>query len=58
MIALHTDPLTRRALPNMPVFLFRPLSVSAGLGIVDLSSDEWSEITPPAHVVAQIGGGK
>ena len=58
MIALHTDPLTRRALPNMPVFLFRQLSVSAGLGIVDLSSDEWSEITPPAHVVAQIGGGK
>ena len=58
MTALHTNPLTRRALPTMPVFLFRPLSVSAGLEIVDLSSDDWSEITPPAHVVAQIGGGK
>lgn len=26
--------------------------------IIDLDRSDWSEITPPAHVVAQIGGGK
>lgn len=25
---------------------------------IDLDAAEWMEITPPAHVVAQMGGGK
>lgn len=53
---LHVTP-RRHAEPTLPVFLFRPLSVPAGLEIIDLSSDDWSEIVPPAHVCAAVKGG-
>lgn len=54
MAALHTrHPFTRAALPTLGR---APWIIFTDSRIIDLDKNDWSEITPPAHVVAQIGG--
>ena len=54
--AIHTrNPFTRAALPTLSR---APWIIVTDSRIINLDKNDWSEITPPAHVVAQIGGGK
>ena len=55
--AIFIDPRSPRPAPTLPIFLFRPLSVPSGVEVIDLSIDEWTEIVPPAHVIAAAKGG-
>ena len=48
-------PVTGRHLPTLPR---APWVIITDSRLIDLSRDDWSEIVPPAHVCAQIGGGK
>lgn len=50
-----SNPFTRAALPTLGR---APWIIVTDSRIIDLDRSDWSEITPPAHVVAQIGGGK
>ena len=47
------NPFTRAALPTLGR---APWIIVTDSRIIDLDKSDWSEITPPAHVVAQIGG--
>ncbi len=50
-----SNPFTRAALPTLGR---APWIIVTDSRIIGLDKSDWSEITPPAHVVAQIGGGK